>query len=186
MLRKSGETGFSLLEVLVVAALSIIVTAIAVPNALNALDAYRVRSSVENIYSQIGLARMRAVGDFAHSRLVCSTSTNSCHIEVQKEGGSYQQEGGDVYLNHGVSFGYGSVSNGAGNQSGNSPTQDLTIYFNSRGMPIDTNTPPGFVSDYVLYVQSSEYAHYYAIGISGNGKPSIYRYDTSSWTTEVN
>jgi len=186
MSSRSGEAGFSLLEVLVVVVLSVTISAIAIPNALNVLDAYRVRSSVENIYSQIGLARMRAVGDFAHSRLVCSTSTNSCHIELQKEGGNYQQEGGDVYLNSGVSFGYGNVSKGAGNQGGNSPTQDLTIYFNSRGMPIDTNTPPGFVSDYVLYVQSSKHERYYAIGISGNGKPSIYRYDTNSWTTEVN
>ena len=184
MAHQRREGGFSLLEILLVVLLTATILAIAVPGIESALGTYRLRNAVDDIYSQIGMARMRAIGDFAHARLVCSPATNSCQIDLQKEGGSYEPEGGDVYLPSGVSFGFGSIANGAGNQSAGAPAQDLTIYFNSRGIPIDS-TGANYVSDYVIYLQSTADQRYYAIGIAADGKPSIYRYGAGSWVMET-
>jgi hypothetical protein len=147
------------------------------------LYSYRIKGDAQAIAGLVAVARMRAEANFAHSSVVCSTATPySCQVQVTTSGaGSAVTEPLQKILSSGVSFlttftGTGVPTIGAGNQS--TPTENLTMNFNSRGLPVDTSG--NLVSNYAVYLTSTD-GRYYAVALQANGQPIVYNWVGSQW-----
>jgi prepilin-type N-terminal cleavage/methylation domain-containing protein len=189
---KTGR-GFSMLELLIVLAISIGISVLAFPSLLALGRNYRSVGDGQDLYSMTGLAKMRAAADFTHARVYADLSGKSLHIEVwNKTSSVWTTEGGTQNLASGDVFGYGSFTSAPPNTQGtlgqapacrdNSNTTDIAntacIIFNSRGIPIDnTSSPTG--SD-ALYLTDGKVV--YGVTVSATGLMRYWRGDRSSTT----
>jgi len=161
---------------LVIAVVIIITIAgIAIPKVVSVTQDARMANDIRSISAQIFLARMRAASAGAKSRLNFNTSTNSYQIEVWN-GSSWAIYGGTINLNTGDTFGYGTITAPAGQQS--TIAQTTPIYFNSRGMATDSSGSA--TANSAIYFTNIR-TQYAAIAVSIAGQPTSYTYSGSAW-----
>ena len=182
---KSSEAGFTVIELAIVCAISMIALAMALPILNQTLRVYRASSDARNLSEQLAMARMLAAHKFTHTRLNM-VGSNSYQIEVQTNAAScsaatWATDGGPHNLNRQVTFGLGSVAHPAPPQTGaaHQPPNSVVI-FNSRGTPIDCSGAP--VSDYAIYLQDAN-GEVYAVTVSPSSQTSVWKYarGNSSW-----
>jgi len=165
---------------LVVAVFIVIVLAgIAIPNVLSVAQDVRMTNDIRNISAQIFLARMRAAAAGARSRVNFNTTANTYQIEVlppQDNGSTWTIYGGTINLETGDTFGYGSITTPAGQQS--PIAQTTPIYFNSRGMATDSSG--NATANSAIYFTNIQ-GQYAAIAVSIAGQPTSYTYNGSAW-----
>jgi Tfp pilus assembly protein FimT len=176
-------SGFSSFELVIVLSIILVVTVMSIPSLRKTLEAYRGSSATRGLAGQISLSRMRAASDFTRTKLSIDTTNKTWARSIyNKTSGMYDiAEGGTQYLNQGVSFGFGSISTGAGGQSATTPSQTTDIYFNSRGVPIDTGGTP--IGTYVIYLNNNA-GTYYAISLNLTGQIRTWKYSAGTWVDE--
>lgn len=110
------EPGFSLVELLIVVVISLIVTAMAVPNFITTLRNYRTNGDARDINSSILLAKMRGAANFTRARVYFDITGRTFRIEVWNKTASptcaantWCTEGGAPTLSQEVNFGYGTL-----------------------------------------------------------------------------
>lgn len=148
----SKNSGFSMVELLVVIAVMAVISAIAVPNFLSWIPEKRLRSACDELYSNLNYAKMGAIKNNNSWAIVFTPGAGT--YQIQRDYGGANTEDKTVMLSDygsGVTYGLGNatqtVSNGSltndttanANSDGvtyASPTN--TVVFNSRGM-IDPN-----------------------------------------------
>jgi prepilin-type N-terminal cleavage/methylation domain-containing protein len=174
----SATRGFTLLEVALVVAIMAIVAMAALPALDQTLKAYRGLSAARNISAQIALARMRAGSDFTRTRLTIDSSNDAYTSSVLDKTTSSYTTVGTYYLPNDVSFGYGSISSPAGGQTTVGQTDN--IYFNSRGIPVDSSGSATGVS--AVYLNND--GDYYAVTVSAVGLVRIWKWSGSAWVQQ--
>jgi prepilin-type N-terminal cleavage/methylation domain-containing protein len=87
-LKNNSQRGFTILELLVVVAMSIVITTIAVPTYLSTAAYLRSAGDLRSINSLVGQAKMRAAGDFTHARVFADLSGNTYQLEVWDKTGN--------------------------------------------------------------------------------------------------
>ena len=189
------RSGFSLVEVLVVLACAMIISAIAIPYYTSLTRTYNIRNDADKILAQLNLARMRASADFARVQFSCSNTTSTCMLQTKQYGtSSWTTESSQaVLLSPGVSFGTPpGISAGAGGQSAESPYEGsaaqsipYAVIFNSRGLPIVDNSAGSSVSDYAFYLSGPDNTCI-AVTVDVSGRGSIYSLNGSSWQVMTN
>jgi prepilin-type N-terminal cleavage/methylation domain-containing protein len=186
--------GFSLIELMVVAAIFIVLMAIAVPQMTNFLGTYKISGAAREIAGQISLARMTAAANFTQAELVVNTAAGTyqvqtCTTKNTATGGcttwtlvgtTATTAGYTQSLPSGVSFGYGSITTPAGSQT--TIAQTTTILFNSRGIAVDTVAYNPTTQDAIYLSSISKPIQYYAVTVSAGGKPTLWLYTGSAWT----
>jgi prepilin-type N-terminal cleavage/methylation domain-containing protein len=170
-----ASRGFSLIELVIAILIVIIVSGIAIPKVLSITQGFRMANDIRSISAQIFLARMRAASAGARSRLNFNTTANTYQIEVWN-GTAWTIYGGTVNLATGDTFGYGSITKPAGQQS--SIAQTTPIYFNSRGMATDSSGAA--TANSAIYFTNIR-GQYAAIALSIAGQPTSYTYTGSAW-----
>jgi Tfp pilus assembly protein FimT len=170
-----ASRGFSLIELVIVLLITIVVTGIAIPKVVTVTQNVRMANDIRSISAQIFLARMRAASAGARSRLNFNTTANTYQIEVLN-GGTWTIYGGTINLQTGDTFGYGSITTPAGQQS--SIAQTTPIYFNSRGMATDSSGTA--TANSAIYFTNIR-GQYAAIAVSIAGQPTSYTYTGSAW-----
>jgi Tfp pilus assembly protein FimT len=199
---KDGK-GFTTLEMLVVLAMSVVITAIAVPGYLNVARYLRGVGDLRSLNGITAQAKMRAAADFTHARAYLNLATNTFHLEVWNKANNCWQTDGDaannctaaaspvIALSQGVTFGTGGVAVGptpgtpataqaplcinkvAGTAINTTIANTACIEFNSRGIPIDANNAP--VATGAFYLANQNTAE--AITVSATGS-------IQSWLTD--
>jgi type II secretory pathway pseudopilin PulG len=176
-MRKNGmefdtpdQSGFSLVEIVLVLAISITLLAIAVPRYAAIVASMRVAGDLRSITGVTAQAKMRAAADFTRARVYADLNGGGFQLQIwNKAGGCWVAEadtsntcltytsgtpsGTVTSLAQGDTFGYGTLTAGptpgqttigqAANcldNSGTAITNTACIVFNSRGIPIDGST----------------------------------------------
>jgi prepilin-type N-terminal cleavage/methylation domain-containing protein len=121
---RSVPRGFSLLELIVVVAISITIVGFAVPIFSNFAQSLRTSGDSRSLAAMIAEAKLRAAANFTHARVYANLSGNTYRLEVWNKSGNsgagcWQTDGDSnactvatspvTSLSHNVSFGYGNV-----------------------------------------------------------------------------
>lgn len=118
-----AQGGFSTVEMLIVALMSVIICAIAMPSYLKVASYLRSVGDLRGINGVTAQAKMRAAADFTHARFYANVATNTFHLEVWNKAANCWQTDGDaaactganspvVALSQGVTFGTGGRTTG--------------------------------------------------------------------------
>ncbi len=178
---KGRSPGFTILELVIVMASILLLSAIAIPQATGALRAYRLTGNARAIAHQVSLARLRAETDFTNAQLAINTAVvpNTYTIQVwDKPSATFQVEGGTQYLSQGISFGFGTATVPAAGQA--AMQQTVQTRFNSRGIPILLDGSGSTNPNDVIYLADDQ-GHAYAIGVTVGGHVRVYQYTGGVW-----
>lgn len=157
------DTGFTIIELLVVICIIAIVLAITVPAYLTYIPTYRLNSAVEELQGSMQTARVKAIKEATWVCVSVNTGTETC----------------TVFLDNGGADGSGTAGNKA--QDGTEATiktltmpRSIDIYdvtfsgnvaqFNSRGLPTNTGS---------IRLRNGPQGRYRAVFVSIAGMPAI-------------
>src|SRR5256885_2030350 len=87
-LRKTHERGFSLIEMVLVAGLTVVIGAIAVPMMGNSLGNFRLTGDARGLKNAVSLARMQAAANFTQSRIYVDLGTRTYRTETWQKTGT--------------------------------------------------------------------------------------------------
>jgi Tfp pilus assembly protein FimT len=184
---KRSQSGFSVLELLLVVAVIVTMLAFAIPSYNQVSHGYAIRNDADNVAGLLTQARMRAASTFARARVTCDTTTKKCTLSTKKINGAWTNDPQVVTLSKNVAFGIPSgTTNGVGNQTAavqgsTGQTNPYYVEFNSRGQPID-DTTGNAASTYGLYITDSSYKLSAGIGVDWSGKSSVYLVQKNAYT----
>src|SRR5258706_4293020 len=82
------QAGFSTFELLVVVAVSVVLTAIAVPSYLNTAAYLRAAGDLRSLNGVTAQAKMRAAANFTHARVYADLSGNAFQLQVWYKAGN--------------------------------------------------------------------------------------------------
>ena len=151
--------GFSLIEVLVVVALTTVIAAIAVPMMQNTLGDFKLSGDARGLTNAVSLAKLRAASDFSQARLFVDLNARSFHVETWSKTAlppDWVTEGGITTLSASDTFSFGVVgaaplntqaaigqAEACVNNAGVAIVNTACILFNSRGIPVaQAGAPP--------------------------------------------
>src|SRR6266699_390612 len=190
--RAHTSSGFTIIELVVAVAIILVLSVIAIPNAMAMLRAYRLAADTRAVAHELSLARLRAETEFTNAQLVidpvansyslqlCTTPTNTLGAADGKadnctSAGDYNNEG-TQFLASGISFGFGPAGSAAGGQS--PMRQTIQTRFNSRGVPILLDGSGNTNPNDVIYLTDGQ-ANTFAISVTVGGHARVWRYDGS-------
>jgi prepilin-type N-terminal cleavage/methylation domain-containing protein len=190
------QRGFTLIELLMVVAFVAIICSMAIPSWVEISRSYRLRSNVNQVAGIINANRMRGSSAFARVQVNCSGTTScpgssaSCVVSLEHflistnppTTPTWTQDSPSqtVCLSAGVSFALPPTSTGVGGQS--TPSQNLTLYFNSLGIPTDSSgNLISTANPIAMYLTEGSGKHNMAIGFATNGRPTVYTLNNGTW-----
>jgi Tfp pilus assembly protein FimT len=193
------QAGFSTLELLVVVAMSLIITAIAIPGFLKTSAYLRAVGDLRALNGLAAQAKMRAAADFTRARLFADLNGNTYQLQVWNKAGGCWVADGDVTntcitysqsapsgtviaLSQGDTFDFGSLSSGptpgqatiqqAGTckkDNGNSPVNGSACILFSSRGVPIDPTSYAPISTDALYVKNANLGMVYAVTVSSSG-----------------
>ena len=170
--RKRSQQGFSLVEMLVVVAISVTLSTIAIMNYQTVANYLRIAGDMRNLNGVVAQAKMNAASGFTQGRAYADLGKNTYHLEIWNKAGNgglgCWQTVGDTAnactvaaspvqsLSQGDVFGFDQISAPPPNtqaaiaqaaqcndSSGAAIANSACIVFNSRGIPIKNGVPDG-------------------------------------------
>ena len=195
--RVSGSSGYSLMEILVVAGIIAVVSAVTVPMTGNSIKSFRISGDGRTLTNTVSLAKMRAASAFDQARVYVDLEQQSYHVETFQKTGTpaWIAEGGTISMSNGVSLGFGSLAAAPPNTqatlaqappcltTGGAPIANTAcVVFNSRGIPIDSTGAPTAVD--ALYVTDGSVV--YGVTIAATGLIQLWTSPpaTATWTKQ--
>jgi prepilin-type N-terminal cleavage/methylation domain-containing protein len=199
--RRRTDRGFSLVELLIVVMVAAIISAIAIPQVLAALKAYRLHGNASAISAQLNVARFRATSQYSPYRMNVIAGTTPPTFSMERLCGTdtdcqppagpclqsyapYLQadiESGAQYLSSGISF---TTTNPGGAvlppSLGGTGAGSTVFYFNTRGLPVDCSGTTLANGGAVIYLKNSSNLTD-AVVVSVGGRIGVY-----SWSPQGN
>jgi type II secretory pathway pseudopilin PulG len=149
-----SESGFSIIDILMVLALIGIIAAVAVPVTGSAVSGQKFNNDSQAVTNLIGLAKMRASAAYTRARVRANLVDRTFALDRwDKTTNAWVTEGTTTPLSLGVTFGFGTVATAPPNTQTTialSPAcrvgltaasaaigNTACVVFNSRGLPVD-------------------------------------------------
>jgi prepilin-type N-terminal cleavage/methylation domain-containing protein len=197
---RTGERGYSMIEVMVVVGIGAVLSAVAIPMVGSTLSNFRLGGDAHSVSNAVALTKMRAAATFTRARLFVDRTSNTFHIEEwNNTTGAWVVDGGTTTLSSGVQFGFGPVTAAPPNTQAiidqapacldtASPAHAIgntaCVLFNSRGIPIDGATANPTTLD-ALYVTDGNAVYGTTVAATGTMRLWLGRYSTTpSWTQQ--
>ena len=207
MKKKPLQSGFSMIELMLVVTIMGVIAAMAIPTAVRQVADYKVHADATSVSSILNMGRMKAASQFAPFRLDVYVSSGSYALEQLCGGNTTDTSctasgatayttyssplydtSGTQYLSAGDTFS-SCRPTGISAYPG-SVTADPTgcpdpsrFYFNTRGAPVDSSGNPLSGSGAVIYIQNTK-GLVDAVVLSMGGQVAVYNYSsvTSTWS----
>jgi Tfp pilus assembly protein FimT len=190
--------GFSLIELVVVGAIGMIVTAMAIPLIMNSVRQYRLRSAGTDYANLLQQARARAVQDDRFYTVLMDAANNRAYIDIPGNGTGYTA--GDPMMALPTSIIPKAYSTGPAvsnlisqflpaGSSGTVRTTATGPTFGPRGLPCTPSggTCPmldasGVPSSFITFMQNSQDSRWEAITVTPAGRIRTWSYNGSTWS----
>jgi len=193
---------FSMIEMLIVVTVIGIVATMVIPQAYQAVKAYRLHADASALADQLNIARMRAASQFAPYREVIDTAagtywreklcgdtsttvdsacTSPFHALTTPviEGGTQNVMEGDSFSSCRPASVTGSAFPGTIQGDPSSCPGTIEIYFNTRGAPVDSSGSPLSNGGAVVYVRNP-YNLVDAVTVAIGGAVTVSNWDPAS------
>jgi len=194
------QDGFTILELIIVAAIVIVVAAIAVPTFSPTIGLYRARAAAVSAAGLMQQARIAAIrADSFYSVKTTTGSSGTAVMWVDEDGdGSVDNNEPQIGLSSGVSFvtsppaAISSTQAGGFTPNVGGSSSTSWVAWSSRGLPCVPNagsttcsiTPASGNTGYVYYIKANAIgstAQYSAVTITPAGRVKVWTYDGSTW-----
>jgi prepilin-type N-terminal cleavage/methylation domain-containing protein len=177
--RKPGDSGFSLVEILIVFAMAAILSAFAVPTLSNAMRDMQLLAETRNISSTLNHARVKASSLMNRYRVSIDMDNNQWSLEKFNEATNNYDLQQDVNeLSRGLAGSGITFKAKSSTHPGSFPLESSnTITFNALGIPINASNIP--TSDNIIYISKSDAD--YAVTVTMTGKVQIWKKGESQW-----
>jgi prepilin-type N-terminal cleavage/methylation domain-containing protein len=159
MKQRSGESGFSFIEVMLVVAVIGVVAAIALPSTNSSIRAARLKGDAQSVNNLVAMAKMRAAARFTRARVRVDITQNQYLLEIwNRTSAAWDADSKVSTLSHGVTFGFGALGTPppdtqpaidfspecrVGVNGASAAIADTAcVTFNSRGVPVDDDGVP--------------------------------------------
>ena len=175
--------GFTLTELVVAISIIAVLAVVAAPAIMGWLPNYRLKRASSDLYSNIGLARMRAIRSGGDCAVVFNPGAGTYRIDNGGPDRDFSTAGDNVvertitYADYGSGVGYGSGNAGAFNWAGDAiPGDNVShagdqIVFNSRGM-----SGAG-----TIYLDNQEHTRCYATTTILSGSVRLRKWNAGIW-----
>jgi Tfp pilus assembly protein FimT len=195
------DSGFSMIEILLVVLVTGTIVAMAIPQAYQAVKAYRLHADAGSLAVQINVARMRAGSQFKPYRVVIdiaagtywrealcgstSATADAACTSPYKALTTPVIEGGTQYAIQGDAFSSCRPASASSAYPGTiqadpSPCPDpLYVYFNTRGAPVDNAGNPLGNGGAAVYVRNQNNL-VDAVTVTIGGAVTTWNWDTAS------
>jgi prepilin-type N-terminal cleavage/methylation domain-containing protein len=189
---KHREGGFTLLELLIVVAITVVVAAIAIPNIINGIAQYRLRGAASDLSGLIQKGRMLAVSQnrqYALRQTTDSSGFSYAWVDLNNDGSKNANEDvNSLYLPRGVVF---DSSSGAPSYSsmslGFTPASPPRLpVFTARGLPCVvsggacTATGQGYIQ-YLRQDRTIGATAWAAVTVTPAGRVRVWTWNGSAW-----
>jgi len=187
--KRTGRGGFSLLELVIVIAIIMIVSAMAIPIMNTSLKVYRLRASASSLKWLLQQARMQSVKDNAQYSVTSVSEGSSTRVFVDlNNNGSWDSTEPAVDIPASTAFMTTTNSptvtsmslTGSGSYSNSVP---ISVTFNSRGLPCsgsNCNSTQGYFAFLRDYKQNYGFA---AVSVTPAGRMRSWYWSGTNGTT---
>ncbi len=180
---RRNNSGFSMLELLVVISIIGIIAVMALPSAYTFVKGYRLHADASALASQLNVTRFRAASQFTPYRLSVSTGANLFNMDrMNTPTPPYGSPSTEVSLglSQGISFlATCPVSAKPGNIPSSFTASSTTVYFNTRGLPVNNMGTP--MNNNVIYLKNDNDL-YDAVTVSLGGRITVWNYNVATTT----
>ncbi len=180
--KKPGDPGFSLVEILIVLSLASVLAATAIPIVTSSLRDMQLAADAQNISSALSAARLKAKSTMTPYRISLDLGNNRWSLEkFNSNTGQFELEQDVNQLSSGLAGSGIRFMAKSESHPGIFPSESSgTITFNTRGIPVDINNRP--TSDNIVYI--SRPGSDYAISATLTGKVQVWKNKEGRWQAQ--
>ena len=187
---KKRESGFSMIELMIVCVVVVIIAGIAVPNIFRAYQNYQLDSAGHSVASLLQQARMQAVKTNQPVYVYYTSTSPNIVFITDAPNHAYVSGDPDVALATAVTFQPPSTASGFTSQLDayltTTPQQNVQIGFNARGLPCTASSVnpavcPASTTGFEWFMQSS--GGWEAVTVSVSGRVKSWRVNNQSGST---